>query len=91
MDYYDLTWREYILTVRGFSIKRSHEFENTRAICHIIYAVNRNPKKAYLSMHEFWPLITDDDESNKIDLKAEERRMRAVMRKYNKSKTASNV
>lgn len=85
MDYYDLTWREYILTVRGFSIKRSHEFENTRAICHIIYAVNRDPKKAYLTMREFWPLETDKDEDKNVDLKKEGRRMRALMNKYKKA------
>lgn len=80
MDYYSLTWREYILTVRGFSIKRSYEFENTRAIWHIIWAVNRSEKTAYQGPRELWPLITDskDDEVPEGELE----RMQALIDKH---------
>lgn len=56
-----MTWREYVLLVRGFRKKQSLEFEHTRAICYYIYAVNTD-SKGRVSMKNFWPLFTDREE-----------------------------
>lgn len=58
-----MTWREYVLTCRGFAIKRSHDFEHTRAIVYNSAAIHRDPKKAFPKIEKFWPLPTDDLEA----------------------------
>lgn len=46
------------MAVRGYDLKRSHEFENTRAIC--FYSIMPYvEKKDRVPMEEFWPLPTD--------------------------------
>ncbi len=58
------TYREFFLMMQGYALRRTHEFESTRAICYYIAAVNWDTKKSPLpSIEKFWPLDTDDKEA----------------------------
>lgn len=69
---------------RGHEIKRSHDFEHTRAIVYALAASNWDPKKSMPTLQKFWPLLTDGDgeTAEKDDLN--ERRARLV-EYYNKT------
>lgn len=59
--------------MRGFRIKRSHDFEHTRAICYFTY-VMQSSEQGRLSMaafyKNFFPLMTDiqEPETSKEDI-----------------------
>jgi len=89
-DYYRMTWREYLLTVRGFSKKRSHDFEHTRAIVYNILAVNRDPKKPFPAIEKLWPLPTDDIESMEEEKEKEGKRLWEKLQKFKKEKLYKN-
>lgn len=74
-EYYRMTWRQYILTRRGHGIKRSHEFEHTRAIVYHFISVHRDPNKPFPSMEKFWPLPTDDHDIDENDAKRLEEKL----------------
>lgn len=62
-DYYRCTYREFIIKLQGYDILRSHQFENTRAICYLIAVVNWDTTKSPVpSLTEYWKLPTDSDE-----------------------------
>lgn len=44
---------------------RSKEFEHTRAIVYTVASANRDSKKAWPLIEQFWPLPTDDDNVKK--------------------------
>jgi hypothetical protein len=65
----------------GYQKKRSQDFEHTRAIVYMIAATNRDPKKSFPTIREFWPLPTD----SKVDDESEGKRLQAVMDAYKES------
>lgn len=58
MEFASMTWRQYILKRRGYNIKRSYEFEHTRAIAYYSCAPHSEQINR-IGLHEFWPLMTD--------------------------------
>lgn len=58
-DYYSMTMRDFILTVRGYFKRRAHEFEHTREIAYAIYATQFGRKKRMPPKQKWWPLPTD--------------------------------
>ena len=58
-----MQWREYVLARSGFFKQREYQFEHTRAICYFIAGTNRDPKKPFPTMEEFWKLGTDPKKS----------------------------
>lgn len=81
-----MTWREYVLTLRGFANRRSHDFEHTRAIVYYQLMVNRDPKKPFPSMEKFWPLRTDDTEGIESDEEEEGKRLYEKLQKFKKER-----
>lgn len=59
VEFERITYRQYLLALKAYRVKRSHEFENTRAIIWTYSMINRGKNDPYLTMHEFWPLETD--------------------------------
>lgn len=84
IDFYRMTWREYMLTMKGFATKRSHEFEHTRAIVYNNIAINRDPKKPFPTIDKFWPLPTDNNEASEIENEAEGKRLLEKLQKFKK-------
>lgn len=85
-DFYRMTWREYVLTCRGFAIKRSHAFEHTRAVVYNNAALNRDPKKAFPTIEKFWPLPTDDADAGESDMENEGKRLHDKLQHFIKNK-----
>lgn len=83
-EFIAMTWRSYVLTVRGFNKKRSREFEHTRSICYHIVAVNRDPKKPFPKIEKFWPLPTDDE--NAPSEQQEYKRLKEKLNKFKQGK-----
>lgn len=62
------TYREFVLMMEGYSLRRTHDFEHTRAICYYQAAANWDTKKSPLpSIEKFWPLDTDEVKESKND------------------------
>lgn len=94
IEFASLTWRQYVLKRHGFNLKRSYEFEHTRAIVFMLYTVNTSEKDR-VSMHEFWPLMTDDKElktnSFKMSLDEKNKRFEQIRQLYKKENDLVNA
>lgn len=58
IDFDRSTWRKYLLGLKAYRIRRCHEFENTRALLYGFAGMQPGVKNLP-SIHDFWPLETD--------------------------------
>ena len=74
---------------RGRTKKRSRDFEPARAVAWTIGMVNRDPKKSFPNLYDFWPLPTDKKE----DLKEKGDLLQQKLNRYKEAmkKKKSNV
>jgi hypothetical protein len=76
----------------GWLKQRAYDFEHTRMISYHIAAANRDPKKRFPEMTEWWPLLTDEkiDKKEQAELDRQKRAelIAAINAKFNKNLTA---
>lgn len=60
MEFYELTYRQFLLMVEGWNRQRAYNMEGSRLIAYTVAAVNRDPKKSFPKIEEFMPLYTDE-------------------------------
>lgn len=78
-EFYNMTYREYLLMQIGYQNRRSRDFEHTRLICYTMASAFRGDKKLP-SIQRFMPLPTDEGE---VKMEAEElNEMRARLVNY---------
>jgi hypothetical protein len=53
-----MTWYEYSCQLTGFIIRSVRQWEHTRSLLHMTYAMNTGEKKKK-TPHEIMPLMTD--------------------------------
>ena len=72
------------MALRGFSQRRSREFEHTRAIVYTTYKMNVMDSKNLPPMEKFWPLPTDV--SNKVNDEEEGDRLYEKLQKFKRER-----
>lgn len=68
-EFWQLTWREFLLYKKAYENKEIREWERTRMIAYLIYKVNTS-EKSPKSLKAFFPLPSDEtdivDDSPKL-------------------------
>lgn len=79
-----MSWREYVLSRRGFNRSRSYDFEHTRAIVYTLGSIFMDKDKPLPAMEDWWKLETDHPENGlpikKTDIQKQEARLKKLMR-----------
>lgn len=66
--------------MRAYNRMRANQFEHTRVIVYTLASANRDPKKPWPSIEEFWPLPTDKDGAKKEKKGIEQQRKELLER-----------
>jgi hypothetical protein len=85
-EFYSLSPKQFANFIEAMHLKKSKEFEHTRAICWYIAGSNRDPKKSFPSLQKFWPLPTDENTMKVLD----EQRRKEIFEKYEQAKKIIN-
>lgn len=70
---------------RGFSKARTYQFEHTRVVVHAIAMTSRGPGQPYVTLENFWPLETDDVESDEEIAKRLKQKIKDALAMYPKT------
>jgi hypothetical protein len=70
-EFWQLTWREFLLYKTAYQNKEVREWERTRMVAYLIYKVNTS-EKSPKSLKSFFPLPSDEVEDDKPKLTQEQ-------------------